>query len=998
MPSTIEPSEASRASRRGSKRRRTLYPMLPSILDEDTLSALSTLESEELAFVRGQGRDRSQYLHALYLKGMDSLGHSHFQPKDLPRQFRGRIAEQLGLDDDLPRILEVDRREKSHIVTLVRPFLGLSSITREETESVFRWLEEGLARRESDSAVIMNAAIERFRERRIEIPPWDVIQSIAQRALNRATAAALETIDKGLRADDGERLDALLSGKEGKTLFDFLKTPVPQAIANNLAKELLRIERLRSFLPEGTPLEKITRHQQEQFAHLARRYTAPEAAQLSRSRRRALLLCYLSDRHAILLDATAEMIIRIWESTKHGAKEHANVRQQALASAYESHQATLSELLSIIDRSGSPEELWRDVHHYKTRQEYRGILDGLKRSPGWNTSYLEKMEDHYSALRRFLPDWYRLVPLCATTTDDTIPRAQGFARDHATSNQTELPVEGCPTEFLTEPWEKRAVKRYGRTGRIVQVLKSPYELGLLDATVQGLNKGTVAITGARRHAPMIDHLLPREEFLKSYDDHVHRLGHPATAAEYYAPLHARLEKDLEDFDRNYPETADRFWVNRNGTLGYSRVPGQSIPRRLRRIKSELAQAMPEVSILDILLDCQRWTGFMDVFKPASGRQNMSEAERLRHLLAALYAYGCNCGPVQASRALQILKNQVVYMRWRYMPTQNLMEAAAILAHAYQQTSMAERLGEMSVLLTDSMQVRTLKNSLIARQHHRYLSGKSTLLYQHVTSNCVCQFTQALLCNVSEAIHMLVGVMECRTGDDPLINICDSAGKSDLVFGLSGLLNILLYPRVRSRHLKLWGTGEKMKYKNIAASVAEQIRRDRIDKRWQDIMWILSSIEAGTAKPLVILNHLAMQPQHPATQGLEELGKLDRSLYLLRYGRDMDLRRFVVPHTSRREHWNKFTGEVQAFGDLIREKTIEDQEEVFWFLTVVQNAIVLWNALSLENILSLGSKLVSDEDLKHILPTMTEHINFIGRFDLDLQRRPPFDLKRVIRQH
>lgn len=57
----------------------------------------------------------------------------------------------------------------------------------------------------------------------------------------------------------------------------------------------------------------------------------------------------------------------------------------------------------------------------------------------------------------------------------------------------------------------------------------------------------------------------------------------------------------------------------------------------------------------------------------------------------------------------------------------------------------------------------------------------------------------------EAIHMLVGAMKCNCEQDPIINICDSAGKSNLVFGLSRLLNILLYPRVRSHHLKLWGT-------------------------------------------------------------------------------------------------------------------------------------------------------------------------------------------------
>jgi hypothetical protein len=147
----------------------------------------------------------------------------------------------------------------------------------------------------------------------------------------------------------------------------------------------------------------------------------------------------------------------------------------------------------------------------------------------------------------------------------------------------------------------------------------------------------------------------------------------------------------------------------------------------------------------------------------------------------------------------------------------------------------------------------------------------------------------------------------------------------------------------------------------------------------------------------ILQRLAAQPKHPATRGFEELGKLQRSLYLLRYGMDMDVRRFVVPYTSRREHWNKFTREVLAFGDLVREKTLEDQEEVFWFLTVVQNAIVLWNALALEQaITQLKQRGVSvtDSELMHVLPTMTEHINFVGRFDLDLQRVPPFDLRLV----
>jgi hypothetical protein len=56
-------------SRRAHPRRRILYPTLPAILGEDALSTIATLESEELTFATHLRKSRSQYLHALYLKG-----------------------------------------------------------------------------------------------------------------------------------------------------------------------------------------------------------------------------------------------------------------------------------------------------------------------------------------------------------------------------------------------------------------------------------------------------------------------------------------------------------------------------------------------------------------------------------------------------------------------------------------------------------------------------------------------------------------------------------------------------------------------------------------------------------------------------------------------------------------------------------------------------------------------------------------------------------------
>ena len=990
MPWTVKPqfSDEIKPGQRGMLRKGTVYPWLPAIIDEETLAEITTLESGEHAFVSQQGRERRRYLSGLYLKAASVLGHFHIEPRDLPLQFRRKMASQLGCDQQLIRILTIDKGEKSRIVSPVRSYLGLNKAKRDVLDSLRLWLENNIARKETAIPIVSNAAVHYLRDRKIELPTRNKLNSIADKAIKQAAVNFIDMINEGLCPDEQKRLESLA---KGKTLERF-KMPVPQASSNNLAKELQRIVEIRDYFPQNPILESTFRLHLESFAELTRRYTTPEIDQILKKRKRALLFCYLIDRHAQLLDAAADMAIRVWENTNHHADDYANARAREMAEDYEARQKVLKSILQVIQSSLTPDQLWDGVHRYKSIEEYSSILDDIEKSESWRSCHQSKIKDHYSSLRRFLPSWYKTIPLTATVLSSTIPMAHAYMEAH--DNDSTLPTAGCPTDFLEQPWKRLAVRQYSRTGEILRVVKKPYELGLYDATVQGLKHGTIAIPNANRYAPMVDHLLDRDEFLKNYHDHVKRLGQPATADEYYDPMLNRLGTELNQYDRQYDKYKKTFWINKDGTLGFSSVPGQTVPKRLKRIRNEMGREMPKASIFDVLLDCHRWTGFLNAFKPTSGRQNMSDEERLRYVLAALYAYGCNCGPHQASQALNISQNQIVYTRRRYMPTQHLMEAASMLTQTYLQTPMAARLGNITnVLMTDSMQVRTLKKSLIARQHHRYLSGKSTLLFQHITENFICLFTQALLCNVSEAIHMLAGTLECREGKKPIINISDMAGKSGLVLGLSRLMNIYPYVRVRSRNLKLWGVNKNNSYQNISTSIAGQINNNIIDKGWQDIMWILSSIEAGTAKPIIILNHLLSQPNHPAAKALEELGKIERSLYLLSYGTDLELRRFVVQHTSHREHWNKFTRNVQAFGDLIQEKTIEDQEEVFWFLTVVQNAIILWNALSLENIIQ-KFQMVFEEDLKRILPTMTGHINFIGQFDLNFDRRPPFKLRQM----
>lgn len=973
----------------------TAYPRLPDILDEESLASVSTLESRERHFALRRGQPRQHYLRALYLKAFRALGHGHLQPIDVPRQFRLRILEQLGEDNALADIRTIDRRERSRILADVRAFLNARSAGRAAKQEVEAWLRGELAQREGDIAVLTNAAIEHFQQANIELPPLKDISALAERALRSANTVVENAISKALGASHAKKLSSLIDGTAPNT-FERFKEPAPPASPQTLQRELLRLQEIDAWMPNAAALAAVGRRKREQLANLAKRYNAAELLQLRGGKRRAVPACFLAVRRTEILDDLAEMFIRTWENTKASAESHAEQALKALETEREYQWAMWREVLLMIRSSRTPADLWHAVHLYDD-EHYDALWDKMADAITRTGLYHAKLEDHYTSLRRFLPQWYASMPLAPTTADNALLRARDFLQQHCKPSHPELPPQGAPTSFLPSAWASRALRRLRKSGEVVRILKAPYELGWTEATADALKTGTLAIPGAQRYAAMTDHLLERDGFLRHYSSHATKLGLPEAASEYYEPTKRQLQEKLGALNARYDELKGQFWMNRDGTLGFSSVPGQKIPRGTQKLSAELTRYMPEATVLDVLLDAHRWTGFMDAFVPLSGRQNMPENEKIRQCLAALHAYGCNCGPTQSGRAVGLSKSQVVYVRRHYMGTKQLIDAASMLEEAYGRTAVAQRLDHPGVLLSDAMHVRTLARSLSARSYFRDVSHKSVLLYQHVTAHCICRFTQALLCNVSEAVHMLHGVLQCRQEGEPIISICDSGGKSDLIFGLASLLNILLYPRLRSRNLKLWAPDSGHAYNNLPGDFAGVIRWNWLDEGWRDMLWILASVAAGTASPGLIFERLAAQPKHPATRGFQELGKLERSLYALRYGMEMDLRRFVVPHTARREHWNKLARGVQAFGDLLREKSHDGQEEVFWFLTVVQNAIVLWNALALDKAVvraqANGLK-IREQDLNRVLPTMLDHINFVGRFDLDLSRRPPFQFAVV----
>ena len=204
---------------------RTIYPRLPDIPDEETLNYITFFETKEQIFIKEVEGLRKQYLRALYLKAMSYLGHSRFLPGKLSRLMRIKIAEEVGAPKEFVNILKIKPDEKSRIVADVRQFIGLMPYRHKERVKLEKYLYNGISQEISELPLIINTAIQWFRDNNIEIPEIRLIITIAENSLNKADNLIKKKILKGVDDKKISKIERLLLIKKDNkvTLFDWLK-------------------------------------------------------------------------------------------------------------------------------------------------------------------------------------------------------------------------------------------------------------------------------------------------------------------------------------------------------------------------------------------------------------------------------------------------------------------------------------------------------------------------------------------------------------------------------------------------------------------------------------------------------------------------------------------------------------------------------------------------------------------------------------------------------
>lgn len=150
------------------------------------------------------------------------------------------------------------------------------------------------------------------------------------------------------------------------------------------------------------------------------------------------------------------------------------------------------------------------------------------------------------------------------------------------------------------------------------------------------------------------------------------------------------------------------------------------------------------------------------------------------------------------------------------------------------------------------------------------------------------------------------------------------------------------------------------------------------------MKVAISVREGAISSSTLLKRLRSGSKKNATYAaFREVGRVIRTVQLLRYLSDPALRRRVTAATNKTEAFNGFSQWI-GFGNrgVIADNDPVEQEKAMKFNALLTNAVIFHNALDIAEIvrqLLEEGWAIEPEDLAHVSPYLTEHINRFGEY-------------------
>lgn len=970
---------------------RTAYPQFKRNPVVRELVSAYTPTDAEIDFVNKNSRQPNHRLTlAVLLKCFQRLGYFpdlEDVPTNVVRHIRSalRFRVQVKLAD-----IAANKRYRLH--QRIRTFLQIRAFPDGGLELAARAIDDAAAVMDNPADLI-NVAIEQLVRDRIELPAFSTLDRLARRIRTVVNGRYFASIAGQLTRDESQQLDDLLvvTDPRQKSPLQTIKRLPKRSSLQHFQELIDQTAALDALAGSANHLAEVPELKRKHFAAEARALDAAELRDFQPAKRHALLLCLIHRARVQTRDDLAEMFIkRMGNIHKRGHEELDRLRA-GYREKTEAIVATMSDVVRVLDHHSSDSEAGREIRRlvdaHGGAQNLQADCQAIAAHSGDN--YLPLLWPFYKSHRATILRMVRMLELTSTTEDRSVVGAieQVLAQDRARGDWLDEPID---LSFTTQMWRKTIVHRTEDGEQ--RIHRRLFEVCVFSSLANELKSGDIAVRGSETYADYREQLLPWEACEPLLGGYCQQVGLPTTAVGFVNALQSRLAQVADLTDQGYLDNGQVI-IGEDGIPVLKRSKAKEMSSNTRALETAILERLRERSVIEILCDVAHWTRWPRHFGPLSGSDTKIDQPTERYVLTA-FTYGCNLGPAQAARHLRgaASAHMLSFVNRRHVDASKLAAACRDIINSYAGLQLPKFWGDGKSAAADGTKYDLYDQNLLASYHIRY-GGYGGIAYHHVSDTYVALFSHFIPCGVWEAVYIIDGLLKNTSDIQPDTIHADTQGQSLPVFGLSHLLGIQLMPRIRNWHeYKFFRPDDDAQYEHIDALFRDTVDWDLIETHWKDLMQVVLSIKTGKIAASTLLRKLGnYSRKNRLYQAFKALGSAVRTLFLLQYISNRELREQITASTNKVEAYNGFSKYFFFGGEgVIADNDPIEQEKAIKYNDLVANAVIFHNAVEqsrvIRSLTRQGWKITQD-DVAALSPYVTSHVKRFGDYLIDLDAIP-----------
>lgn len=979
---------------------RTAYPRFPRTLTLKDLHATFTPRPEEIEWAAGFARSAPRRLALLVnLKCFQFL--RYFPAIDtIPAEIVEHISASLGMQPVHAISYPDSNISPYRHHKAIRTLLGVTPYEHVKTRPITVEISQRAAAIVDTRVDIINITVEELVRSGYELPAFSTLDTIAEKAHAAVESALYKKISQRLSSAQRQWLDSLLDTElpQRRSLYHQIKRSAKKASRKHLDLVLDQLNWLESLPDPGTLLEDVPANKLRHLSDRAAVLDAAEMKDYSPAKRQTLILALIHHMRIGARDDIAEMFIRRISAIHKSAREELQVLQARQRELSEELVATLEQVVEILAEGMEDAPTGRRIRDllapHGSLERLQGDCEAIRVWSGGN--HLPLLWKPFKSWRAAMFQMAKVLVFHPATQDKALLNALDIVMENE-HRKAEWIADEVDLSFASERWHKLVRRSHG--------LGNPTNRRYLEVCVfshlaSDLRSGDVCIEGAGTFADYRGQLLSWKECEALLPDYCDRIGIAANPQAFVENLKSMLADTAAQVDSEFPQHAGDVSIGANGEPTLRRVTAREIPASAIALQAAIDSRLVPRNLLDILANIEHWTGFTRNFGPQSGDDPKLRNARERYLLT-VFAMGCNLGPHQAARHLSngVTPHQLSYVNQRHMSLEQLDNACRDLTELYLRLELPKLWGDGTKVAADATHHNFYEQNLLVGMHFRY-KRMGAVAYRHVADNYIANFRSFIPPGMLEAIYVIEGLMKAGLSVQPDTVYSDTHGQSEVVFAFTYLNGIQLMPRIRNwKDLKFYKADKATKYKHIDRLFSDVVDWKVIQNHWQDLMQVAISIQQGKVASPMLLRKLSHDGRHNRLfAAARELGRVLRTIYLLRWISQKEMRQEVTATTNKIESYHAFTKWLDFGGDVITENDLNEQQKRVRYIDLVASAVILQNTVDMMRIIQelyAEGEQIAVEDATYMSPYGTTGVKRFGNYFLDMKRPPEAWLKEAL---